>query len=377
MIKLIPKLILLFIALIAVGVLWQRAQLSVLALSRIDPVPEARQLVEQKRYAEAADYLGFFMDYAYVQADPAAQALQQEVDAVRGSLRYQAGKLGEGLLDGTSDETLGQAAGVATDFFVIGDLRDLGKQGANWVQGEEMDEVIAALATIGVVASAAQILSGAATVGTAGAAAPTVAAATAVKGGATILKAARKLGKLPPWLGTTLLKSAKTVKETRSLDTALFGDVYTLAKTRGGMTLLGQTQDAASLKRMAVFAETFGEHSATLYRIGGDAALNTARRAGELGQDTIKLAATFGQQGLRTLDRVGAVNFDEYSSHASKIVYKGDLTRLIARWLMQLPTWALYALAGLGGAVWLPWRRLGRGFPRLSIPATGLRQALD
>ncbi len=369
----------LFIALVAVGVLWQRAQLSVLALSRIDPVPEARQLVEQEHYAEAADYLGFFMDFAYVQADPAAQALQQEIKAVRGSLRYQAGKLGEGLLAGTSDEALGQAAGVATDFLVIGDLRDLGKQGANWVQGKETDEVIAALATIGVAASAAQILSGAATVGTAGAAAPTVAAATAVKGGATILKAARKLGKLPPWLGTTLLKSAKTVKETRSLDsvTALFGDVSTLAKTRGGMTLLGQTEDAASLKRMAVFAKTFGEHSATLYRIGGDVALKTARRAGEMGQDTIKLAATFGQQGLRTLDRVGAVTFVKYSARASKIAIKGDLIRLIARWLMQLPTWALYALAGLGVAIWLPWRRLVSGFPRLSIPATGLRQASD
>jgi hypothetical protein len=200
MIKLIPKLILLFIVLVAVGVLWQRAQLSVLALSRIDPVPETRQLVEQERYAEAADYLGFFMDYAYVQADPAAQALQQEIDAVRGSLRYQASKLGEGLLDGTSDEALGQAAGVATDFFVVGDLRDLGKQGVNWVQGEETDEVVAALATIGVLASPAQLVSGAATVGTAGAAAPSVAAATAVKGGTTILKAARKLGKLPPWL---------------------------------------------------------------------------------------------------------------------------------------------------------------------------------
>lgn len=213
MIKLIAKLLLLFIAIVALGVLWQRAQLSALALSRIDPVVETRQLVAEERFAEAAEYLDFFLDYPYVQQDPEAVLLRQEIETVRGSLSYQAGKLGEGLWSGTSDETVGQVAGVVTDFFVIGDLRDLTKQGIQWARGEETDEVIAALATIGVVASAAQLASGAATVGTAGAAAPSAVAATAVKGGTTVLKAARKLGKLPPWLGKSLVKSAKTVKQ--------------------------------------------------------------------------------------------------------------------------------------------------------------------
>ncbi|NEX23509.1 hypothetical protein G3480_25050 [Thiorhodococcus mannitoliphagus] len=377
MIKLISKLAFLFIAIIAAGVLWQRAQLSALALTRIDPVPETRQLVDQERYAEAADYLGFFMDYPYVQANPAAQALQQEIETVRGSLSYQASKLGEGLLAGTSDETVGQAAGVVTDLFVIGDLRDLTKQGINWARGEETDEVVAALATIGVVATAAQVVSGVATVGTAGAAAPSVAATTAVKGGTTILKAARKLGKLPPWLGKALVKSAKTVKQTRSLDSVaeLFGNVYKLAKTRGGMQLLSKTRDAASLKRMAAFAETFGQHSATLYRIGGDTVLKTARRAGELSQDTIKLAATYGKQGLRTLDKMGALKFTKYTARASKIAVKGDLMRLIARWLLQLPTWALYAIVGLGIAVWVPWQRLRRGSRHWTVVTPGMQQA--
>ena len=41
-----------------------------MALVRIDPVPETRTLVAEERYADAADYLGFFMDYDYVQQDP-------------------------------------------------------------------------------------------------------------------------------------------------------------------------------------------------------------------------------------------------------------------------------------------------------------------
>lgn len=369
MTKLIAKLALVLIAAIAIGVLWQRSQLAALALTRIDPIPETRTLVAQERYAEAADYLAFFMDYPYVRTNPEAQALQREIETVRGSFGYQTAKLSEGLFSGTSDETIGQAAGVATDFFVIGDLRDLAKQGLNWAQGDETDEVIAALAAIGVVASAAQLASGAATVGTGGAAAPSIAATTAVKGGAVVLKSARKLGKLPPWLSKTLIKEARVVKDTRKLDSVadLFGDVYTLARTRGGMTLLSQTRDAASLKRMATFAETFGQHSATLYRIGGETVLKTAHRAGELGQDTIKLAATYGQQGLRLLDRVGAITFVKYSARASKIAYKGDLIHLIARWLTRIPTWVLAALAGLGIAVWMPWRRVGNRVASRSI----------
>ncbi|NCC30042.1 MAG: hypothetical protein EOM22_18315, partial [Gammaproteobacteria bacterium] len=233
--KLPVKLTLLVLAVIAAGVLWQQAQLSVLALSRIDPVPETRAMVAEERYADAADYLDFFMAYDYVNQDPAAQALHAEIEAVRSSVSYQAGKLSEGLLNGTSDETVGQAASAITDLFVIGDIRDLAKQATNLAQGEDVDEVVTALASIGLVATAAQLASGAATAATAGAAAPSVAASTTAKGGIIILKTARKLVKLPPWLGKAIIKGAKTVKQTKKLDavTDLFGDVYRLAKTRG------------------------------------------------------------------------------------------------------------------------------------------------
>ncbi|NEX23478.1 hypothetical protein G3480_24850 [Thiorhodococcus mannitoliphagus] len=127
---------------------------------------------------------------------------------------------------------------------------------------------------------------------------------------------------------------------------------------------------------MARFAETFGDQAATLYRIGGDVALKTARRAGELGQEPIKLAATYGQDGLRTLDRIGAVAFVKDSARASKMAYKGDVIRLLARWLMHLPTWTLYALIGLAGAVWLPWRRLRGRSRHLMVPTNAGRHAL-
>ncbi len=360
--KLPVKLILLVLAVIAAGVLWQQAQLSVLALSRIDPVPETRAMVDEERYADAADYLDFFMAYDYVNQDPAAQALHAEIESVRDSLSYQAGKLSEGLLKGTSDETLGQAASVITDLFVIGDIRDLANQGTSFAQGEDVDEVVTALASIGLVASAAQLASGIATAGTVGVAAPTVAASTTAKGGIIILKAARKLGKLPPWLGKAIIKGAKTVKQTKKLDavTDLFGDVYRLAKTRGGLNLLSKTTDAASLRRMAKLVDTFGDQSATLYRIGGNSFVRTAQRAGNLGVDSIKVAATYGKSGLQVLDKVGALKFAKLTARGSKMAYKGDVIKLLARLFRNVPNWVLYLLVTLGAFVWVPWRWLGR-----------------
>ncbi len=360
--KLPVKLILLVLAAIAAGVLWQQAQLSVLALSRLDPVPETRAMVAEERYADAADYLDFFMAYDYVNQNPAAQALHAEIESVRGSLSYQAGKLSEGLIKGTSDETVGQAASVVTDLFVIGDIRDLANQATNFVQGEDVDEVITALASIGLVATAAQLASGVATVGTAGAAAPTVAASTTAKGGIMILKTARKLGKLPPWLGKAIIKGAKTVKQTKKLDavTDLFNDVYRLAKTRGGLNLLSKTTDAASLRRMAKLADTFGDQSATLYRIGGNSFMRTAQRAGDLGVDSIKVAATYGKGGLQVLDKVGALKFAKFTARGSKMAYKGDVIHLLARLFLKVPDWVLSLLIALGAFVWAPWRWFGR-----------------
>lgn len=358
MFKLPLKLALLLLAAVSGGVLWQQGQLAVLALSRIDPVPEARQMVAVGHYAEAAGYLDFFMEYDYVNQDPAAQALHAQIEQERGRVAYQAGKLKEGLFDGTSDETIGQAVGIASDLFVIGDLRDLTRQAINWGQGAEVDEVVVALAGIGVAATTAQAVSAMATVGTGGAAAPAVGATTAVKGGVIMLKAVKKLGKFPSWLGKAVLDGTATVKRTGQLDAVsdLFGNVYTLTKTRGGFDLLSHTTDASSLRRMATFTETFGNHSATLYRIGGDQALKVAQRTGDLGAATIKQAATFGQGGLRVLDKLGAFGFMKFSARAGKIAYKGNAVQLLARLLMDIPNWLLYLLVGLGAAVWIPGR---------------------
>lgn len=159
-----------FILLSALAALvwWQKAQMQVWAIARIDPLPEVQQMVDEGAYAQADLYLDYFMDYDYVKANPAAQQLQQSIKDKRSSTLYQLQSIGEGLALGRSDEDAGQIAAVVSDLMVIGDLRDLGVQGWRWANDEATDPVLIALASIGVAATAAQIGGAAATVPSAG-----------------------------------------------------------------------------------------------------------------------------------------------------------------------------------------------------------------
>ena len=359
MTKRVAKLVFLVVAILAGVVLWQKTQLELLALSRIDPVPHTEALVDDGQYAEAAEYLAFFMNYDYVRSDPAAQRLREEIAQVRGSTEYRAQKIGEGLLEGRSDESLGQIAGVVTDFFVIGDIRDLTWQALNWSRGEDVDEVVAALSAIGLAATGAQVLS-------AGTASP-------VKGGVALLKLAKKMGKLPAWLGRYVVNAAQSVKRTRDLKgvSGVFVDVSKLARHAGmknGLHLLDQTKNASSLKRMAAFSAVFGNNSAMVHRLGGAAALQASKRADTLGPKTIQRASTYGPDGVRALNKAGKARFIKYTSRAGKVAYKGDLTQVLTRLLAGLPNWALVLMMALGALLALP-RSVRRLLVRRRRPA--------
>ena len=293
-------------------------QLAVLALTRIDPLPRTRELVAQERYAEAAQYLDYFMAYGYVRGDPVAQHLAREIAARRESLAYQAGKAAEGVWSGQSDEAVGQAAGVISDFLVIGDLRDLARQGWLYAQGEETDPVLIALASLGVAATAVQAGGAAAAAPSGGATAPAVAAAATAKSGLSALKWLRRANALPGWLGEMLMRAAARLRQQRRLSEmahelaglkGTLADVSALAATPGGARLLAATTDAASLSR------------------------------------AVRLARA-------------------YSARAAKVAYKGQALRLAARWLATLPAW-LPSLAG-AAALLLCW--LTR--PRRRAPKT-------
>ncbi|MCT7656345.1 hypothetical protein MBH78_20365 [Oceanimonas sp. NS1] len=115
--------------------------------------------------------------------------------------RYRFEKLSEGLVLGTSDETIGMAAAVATDFLVIGDIRILPIRAFTLARGRRRRRSTGGTIYPGAGGYHGPVGSGAGTLATAGAAAPATAGATVAKSGIVALKTARRLGSLPPWLG--------------------------------------------------------------------------------------------------------------------------------------------------------------------------------
>ena len=87
-----------------------------------------------------------------------------------------------GLVSGESDDLSGLAGTVMSDLLVIGDIRDMVREGSRFAAGQPVDELILAMAWAGPVATAG-------TYGSAGAAVP-------IRVGLTVVKVARRTGRI-------------------------------------------------------------------------------------------------------------------------------------------------------------------------------------
>lgn len=367
--KIFAKLTLTLLALVAAFLLANRAELSLLALQRTNPLPHAQQLVASEKFAEADAWLDFFMEFDYVREDAQAVALHAQIKDKRDGLLYQAGKTLEGFIKGKSDETAGQVSGVVSDFLVFGDIRDLGVQSWHYVSGEEVDEVLLVLSGAGVAATGVQVASAVGTVSTAGAASPALAGSTAAKSALVTLKTAKRLGKLPNWLLKELKIAAAAAKKSKSLGKIgeWFDDIGTLARTRGGLELLSKTDNADDLRKMAKFSRAFEDKSAVMYELAGKRAVEAAQglnHADEL--RALRVASTYGDEGVAAMQRMGVQKFTQKLAKKArhwKMLYKHAPTWLL-KWLALLPAWGLLALLATGIGVWLP--AIKRGLARLA-----------
>ncbi len=273
-----------------------------------------------------------------------------------------------GFITGESDEIIGKGAGAVSDYLVIGDLRDLGKETWKYVKGEETDEVMIALSAIGVAATGSQVLSGAGTAATGGAAAPTVAASTAVKSAVVTLKVAKRLGKLPKWLLKKIMVLAKAINKRKNIYEAneLFNKITNLAKNFGGLELLSKTSNEEDLNKMMLFTQKFGDNSLVLYELT-DGMIVDATQQFKSPADIAALttAATYGKRGVNLMRQMGTASFVKTTAQdtgENKSFYKKYILAPLV-YALLLPYWVLWLFVVAGVAVWLPW---GKGLARLT-----------
>ncbi len=271
------------------------------ALNRINPVPQTIKYIEQKKYADASEYLEFFLKYDYVKNNPTAQKLFNELEKERASYEYRGEKALEGVIYGKSDEAIGQVSAGVSDFFLFGDLRDLTIEGYHHLTGEEVDKVLVGLSTIGVVATGATIM-------TAGSSAP-------VKGGISLLKFVRKAGKMPKWLEKFIITSAKKIQKTRDIKPikSFFEDIYTTTKATGvntSLKLINNAPNMKAFKNSLGFAKNFGKESGALMKIlGKDTVLYYRVLKDKTSKKMFLNASTYGEAGIKRLAKVGEKGF--------------------------------------------------------------------
>ena len=165
-----------------------------------------------------------------------------------------------GLVTGNADDVASLSGTVAGDLFVFGDIRDIVREGKHLAMGEDTDRLVLGLAAAGLAVTAATYVS-------AGGAAP-------VRAGLTLVKDARKVGRLGEGLATWAGRSAREVVDTPMLRNAV---------ARGSVLRPGETVSA-------IKAAFRAEKAGALVRLGKD----VTRVAGKTGtrgaMDTLRIA---------------------------------------------------------------------------------------
>jgi len=323
-------------------ILQERKVFDIRTLVQIDPLPHTKELIAQKKYAEAEEYLGYFINYPYVSKNPESQKLFKEIEVKRNSYEYQSEKVLEGIIDGKSDENIGKASALVSDFLIIGDIRDLSIEGVNFYNDKDVDSVVVALSSLGIVATITTIY--------------TLGATTSIKTSISVLKYAKRAKKLPKWLGDTLIKQAKIAKKTYSLKHIenILEPIYKLYDKIGlnqTLELLKNTKSLKELKSLSHFSSKFGKKSPVLLQITNNRALQYNKELSKISPKNILYASTYGEDGIKAISKVGEGKFMVrmgQKANLFKTAYKGNLNPIFNYLLKHIPSWLLFGVLFFG-----------------------------
>ncbi|QOZ52391.1 hypothetical protein [Bradyrhizobium sp. CCBAU 53338] len=203
-------------------------------------------------------------------------------DAVKAerSTSHFARRFATGLVTGNADDVASLSGTVAGDLFVIGDVRDVVREGKHLAMGEDTDRLVLGLATAGLAVTAVTYVS-------AGGAAP-------VRAGLTLVKDARKVGRLGEGLAEWAGRSAREVVDTPMLQNAVAsGSVLRPGATVNAIKAAFRVEKAGALVRLGKDVTRVAEKSGTR------GAMDTLRIA-EGPKDVARAARLAEAQGSKT-----------------------------------------------------------------------------
>ncbi len=335
-------LILLILVSLSLLLLQERKLFDIRTLVQVDPIPHTIELIKEKKYAKAEEYLSYFMEYAYVYENPKSKKLLQEIQSKRGSYEYQSDKFIEGVLKGESDEDIGKASAIASDFLMIGDIRDLSIEGSRYYHDKKVDNVVVALSSLGLIATISTVY--------------TLGATSSLKTSISVLKYAKKADKLPKWLSEKLVKQAKIAKDSYSVKhiEKLLEPIYKLYKKVGltqTLELLKNTKSFNELKTIAMFSSKFSKKTPILLQVTNRKALTYHKNLQNISPKNILYASTYGENGLKAISKMGEKKFILRMGNRVNLLktgYKGNLNSIFNYLLKHIPSWLLFTISFLG-----------------------------
>jgi hypothetical protein len=219
-----------------------------------------------------------------------------------------------GLVTGSADDVASLSGTVAGDLLVFGDIRDVVREGKHLAMGEDTDRLVLGLAAAGLAVTAATYVS--------------VGGVAPLRAGLTLVKDARKVGRLGEGLTEWAGRSAREVVDTPALQNAvLSGSVMRPGESFAALRAAFRAEKAGALVRLAK----------DVGRVSEKAGIRAA-------QDTLKIAEN-------PKDVARAARLAESRGGQTRAILKilGRGALLLAAGAFDLTLWLFGALLALFG----------------------------
>ena len=243
----------------------------------------ARAEIEHALAADDADLAASFLALAHdrdIAVDPALAARVEAAGTPAAQAVHTAKSFAYGLVTGAPDDLACLAGTAAGDLFVFGDIRDAVREGAHVVRGEPADELILGLAGAGIAVTAATYA--------------TLGGGTPARLGLSLVKAARKTGRLAAPMAEWMTRSVREAVDTTALGTAL-----TKASFAAPAVAFRAARDAVKVERAEGLVTVVRDVGRVQGAAGTRAALEGLKLA-EGPQDVARLARLAGTKGGKT-----------------------------------------------------------------------------
>src|SRR3954453_654788 len=269
--------------------------------------------------ANDPDLANSFRDLARerdVPVDPALVARVEAANSTTATAVRAAGTFGRGLLTGEPDDLVGLAGTALGDLFVFGDIRDAVREGTRFATGQQADELILGLGCVGLAVTAG-------TYASLGAAAP-------ARVGMTLVKAARKTGRIGGQMGAWISRSVREVVDWTAL--------------RGAIKGAGMTQPAVAVRAAREAVKV--EKARDLVRLVGDVGRVQSRAGTQAALDGMKLA-----QGPRDMSKIARLAATKGGKTRAILKLAGRSAIVLTVGAFNLANWMLWAIVTAFGLV--------------------------